>query len=100
MAQPDPIPVRFEVVATRVEPPWLLEGAASGGLEGIGRWRLFQAGDATAVLYEWNVHTTTAWMNLIAPIAAPVFRWNHDYVMHGGGEGLAKRLGVRLLASS
>jgi hypothetical protein len=95
-----PYPVRFEVVATKVEPPALLEGEASGGLEGIGRWRLFEQGAATAVLYEWNVRTTKAWMNLIGPVAAPVFRWNHDYVMRGGGEGLARRLGVRLLAST
>ena len=95
-----PYPVRFEVVATAVDRPSLLEGAASGGLEGVGRWRLFEAGGATAVLYEWNVRTTKAWMNLVGPVAAPIFRWNHDYVMRGGGEGRAKRLGVRLLASS
>jgi hypothetical protein len=39
------------------------------------------------VLYEWNVATTKPWMNLIAPIARPVFQWNHDWVMSRGGEG-------------
>jgi hypothetical protein len=53
----------------------------------------------TAVLYEWNVHTTRAWMNLLAPVARPVFAVNHDYVMRHGGEGLARLLGCRLLAS-
>ena len=38
-------------------------------------------------------------MNLIAPIARPVFEWNHDWVMSRGGEGIAKLLGCRLLAS-
>ncbi len=95
-----PYPVRFEVVATRIERPRLLEGEASGALEGTGSWRLFEADGVTAVLYEWNVQTTKPWMNLVGPIAAPVFRWNHDYVMRGGGEGLAKRLGVQLLACS
>ena len=28
-------------------------------------------------------------MNLLAPVAAPVFAWNHDWVMRNGGEGLA-----------
>jgi hypothetical protein len=37
-------------------------------------------------------------MNLVAPLAAPVFRWNHNVVMHQGGEGLAVLLGARLLA--
>jgi uncharacterized protein YndB with AHSA1/START domain len=100
-----PYPVRFEVVTTRVEPPHLLEGAASGGLEGTGRWRLFEAdggpGDSlTAVTYEWNVCTPKLWMNLLAPVAAPVFRWNHDRIMSAGGRGLAQRLATRLVAST
>jgi hypothetical protein len=36
-------------------------------------------------------------MNLLAPIARPVFKWNHDYVMQRGGEALARRLGARLV---
>jgi hypothetical protein len=38
-------------------------------------------------------------MNALAPLARPAFAWNHDYVMRGGGEGLAHRLGCRLLAA-
>ena len=53
----------------------------------------------TAVLYEWNVATSRAWMNLLAPVARPVFEWNHDWVMARGGEGIANLLGCRLLAS-
>jgi hypothetical protein len=99
-----PYPVRFEVVATRVEPPALLEGEATGGLVGTGRWRLFAGGrdepPLTAVTYEWNVRTPKAWMNVLAPIAAPVFRWNHDRIMAAGGRGLARRLGVQLEAGT
>jgi hypothetical protein len=99
-----PYPVRFEVVATRIEPPRLLEGEASGGLEGIGRWRLLAAGvdgdPLTAVTYEWNVRTPKAWMNLLGPVASPLFRWNHDRIMRAGGRGLARRLGTELLAAS
>lgn len=95
-----PYPVRFEVVSTRVEPPRLLEGAVSGELEGYGRWRLYEEGGATAVLYEWEVRTTKRWMNALGPIAAPAFRWNHDHVMRAGGLALAERLGARLLAAS
>lgn len=94
-----PYKVEFEVVTTRKERPYLLEGRASGGLEGIGRWRFFSDGGTTAVLYEWNVRTTKWWMNLIGPVARPVFEWNHDYVMRSGGEGLARLLGARLIAS-
>ena len=48
--------------------------------------------------YEWNVATTRqSGVNLVAPVARPIFAWNHDWVMARGGEGLARRLGARLL---
>ena len=46
------------------------------------------------MLYEWNVATTKAWMNLLAPVARPVFEWNHDWVMARGGEGIAASAGL------
>jgi uncharacterized protein YndB with AHSA1/START domain len=95
-----PYRVEFEVTTTHVERPRLLQADAVGELAGIGRWRLFEEeGGVTAVLYEWNVSTTTAWMNAVAPVARPVFEWNHDWVMSRGAEGIAKLLGCRLLAS-
>jgi hypothetical protein len=94
-----PYRVEFEVTTTRVERPHLLEGHAVGDLEGIGRWRLYEDGGVTAVLYEWNVRTTKSWMNLMAPLLRPAFEWNHDWVMARGGEGIAALLGCRLLAT-
>jgi hypothetical protein len=32
-------------------------------------------------------------------VARPAFKSNHDYVMRNGGEGLARLLGVPLLAA-
>jgi uncharacterized protein YndB with AHSA1/START domain len=93
-----PYRVEFEVTTTRVEHPHLLEGDAVGELAGVGRWRLYEQDGVTAVLYEWNVATTKAWMNLLAPLARPAFEWNHDWVMRHGGEGIADLLGCRLLA--
>jgi uncharacterized protein YndB with AHSA1/START domain len=93
-----PYKLEFFVRTTKVEKPHLLEGNAEGELTGIGRWRLFEQGGVTAALYEWNVRTTRAWMNLLAPLARPVFAVNHDYVMRNGGHGLAELLGVPLLA--
>lgn len=51
----------------------------------------------------FDVRTTRLerpWMNALAPVARPVFEWNHNAVMRWGGEGLAELLGARLLASS
>ena len=52
------------------------------------------------MLYEWNVSTGKPWMKAMAPLARPLFAWNHDRVMRWGGEGLARELGVPLLAST
>jgi uncharacterized protein YndB with AHSA1/START domain len=93
-----PYRVEFWIRTTRVERPRLLEGNATGELAGVGRWHLFEQDGLTAVIYEWNVTTTRAWMNAIAPIARPAFQSNHDYVMRNGGKGLAGLLGVKLLA--
>jgi uncharacterized protein YndB with AHSA1/START domain len=94
-----PYDLEFEMRTTRVERPTLLEGEASGELTGSGRWRLFEEGSTTAVVYEWRVETTKPWMNALAPIARPAFAWNHNWVMRNGGAGLAKLLGARLLAN-
>ena len=94
-----PYRIEFEVTTRRVQRPYLMEGEAVGELTGTGRWRLFERDGVTAVLYEWNVSTTKAWMNLVAPVARPIFEWNHDWVMARGGEGVARLLGCRLLAA-
>jgi uncharacterized protein YndB with AHSA1/START domain len=93
-----PYRVEFHMRTSRVERPELLEGDATGELAGVGRWRLFEQDSVTAVIYEWNVRTTKAWMNALAPVARPAFQSNHDYVMRNGGRGLAQLLGARLLA--
>lgn len=92
-----PYAIGFEFEVLETEPPGYMSGRAVGELEGTGTWRLFEDQGVTAVTYDWRVRTTRAWMNLVAPVARPVFEWNHDWVMARGGEGLARRLGVRLL---
>jgi hypothetical protein len=94
-----PYRVEFEVTTTRVEKPFLMEADAVGELSGVGRWRFYEHDGVTAVLYEWNVATSKAWMNLMAPVLRPAFEWNHDWVMARGAEGISRLLGCRLLAS-
>jgi hypothetical protein len=95
-----PYDLSFRSRVTAVQRPWRLEGDADGELVGTGHWRLYQGPAGTAVVYAWNVSTSRAWMNRLAPIARPAFAWNHDAVMRQGGEALARRLGARLLARS
>ena len=42
-----PNSLRFDARVTRVEPPHLIEGHATGELEGAGIWRLFAAPGTT-----------------------------------------------------
>jgi hypothetical protein len=94
-----PYDLSFDSRVTRVERPYLLEGRAFGELVGTGRWRLYE-GRGTAVVYEWNVRTARAWMNRLAPVARPLFAFNHDVLMRQGADGLARLLDAPLLARS
>ena len=89
----------LDLRTTRVAPPHLLELEASEDLEGTGRWELSADAGTTTVRYYWTVRTVKPWMTLLAPLARPVFAWNHAIVMRSGGEGLAGLLGARLVAS-
>lgn len=92
-----PYAVQFTITVVRVQKPNLIEARAEGGLEGTGTFRLFAAPLGTAVTYDWAVRTTKPWMNAIAPLARPVFAWNHHAVMKNGGAGLARALNTNLV---
>jgi hypothetical protein len=93
-----PYAIEFDVETTRVEPLVALEGRASGGLAGTGRWAFTSEDGATVATYAWDVRTTKPWMRFAAPVARPVFVWSHNTVMRWGGESLAALLGARLLS--
>jgi carbon monoxide dehydrogenase subunit G len=92
-----PLRLAFEATTTRSLPPLDQELRAEGELAGTGRWSLDQHGQVTTARYTWDVRTTRPWMNLLAPLARPVFTWNSRGVMLQAGEGLARFLGVPLV---
>lgn len=89
----------FDIRLIRTEAPTLLEGVASGDVDGIGLWQLEPVATGTLVRYTWNVKTTKLWMNLLALLIQPLMEWNHNAVMRQGGKGLAQLLGTRLISS-
>ena len=95
-----PYSLTFEFEIVRREPPFMLEGRARGELAGSGRWRLYEGPAGTASTWDWEVATTARWMNALGPLARPAFASNHGWVMRRGAEGLARELGVRLVAAS
>ena len=94
-----PYGLTMRIAVTRVEAPRLLELTSLGDLDGWGRWTLAEEAGITTTRFEWRVTTTKAWMNALAPVARPAFAWNHDVAMTAAGRGLARHLGVRLLAN-
>jgi len=92
-----PYKLIFDIETVRVEPMSYLEGKSTGELDGKGIWQLTKKGDFTIARYDWMVTTTKTWMNLLVPLAKPLFEWNHKIVMSWGAESLAKRLGVNVI---
>ena len=90
-----PYQLRFDLRVTRREPPTSLVGDATGELEGVGDWSLWEQDGATLVRYVWAIRTTAAWMNLLAPLpfVDAIFRLNHHAVMRAGLVGIRSRLG-------
>jgi uncharacterized protein YndB with AHSA1/START domain len=92
-----PYTLSFRGRITEVVPPRLFRIAAVGELEGSGTYELGDSGAGTRATFTWEVRTTKRWMNLLAPVAAPLFRWNHDQSMKEGGEGLGRKLGANVV---
>jgi uncharacterized protein YndB with AHSA1/START domain len=90
-----PYSLTFDMRTVRVESMTVIEGRAEGELTGVGRWTVDGDRDKTHVRYDWRVEVTQPWMRFVAPIARPVFAWNHGVVMGWGGEGLACKLATR-----
>ncbi len=92
-----PYRLTFDIRVSHIEPLAAIEGIASGDVEGLGRWSFTTDGTVTIVRYEWQVHTTPVWMNLLALFARPFIKWNHNSVMQQGGVALARMLNARLV---
>lgn len=92
-----PYRVVFDVCATQIDELAALEGVATGDLAGTGVWRFSSQGGLSVVQYEWHVHSTRWWMNLVAPVARAIFVRNHEQIMAQGGKALAKLLKARLV---
>lgn len=93
---------RFEVVARSLLPYELrfvnqgradgrsgvLEAALSGDLAGTARWSIEPVGDSCRMVYDQEVDTHKRLLNLLAPVARPLFKANHALMMRHGEAGL------------
>lgn len=92
-----PYRLHFTMRRVRQERPVLLEGRATGDLEGVGRWLLCECEDGVELTYDWTVWTRGPLLSLLAPVARGIFVDNHHWVMRNGATGLADLLGARLV---
>jgi len=89
-----PFTLVFDLEMLRIESGKLLEGRASGDLEGICKWTFAPANGGTEIRFDVNVRPGRWWMNLPIPFAPRVVRANFETIMRWGREGLQRKLGM------
>jgi carbon monoxide dehydrogenase subunit G len=87
----------FQAKALEVDRPRRIHTLVRGDLIGTGTYLLEQQQSRTKVVFLWYVATTRRWMNLVAPVARPLFVWAHHHVMREGATAMAAQLGGRLI---
>jgi uncharacterized protein YndB with AHSA1/START domain len=95
-----PYRLLIDVETIDMKKPEHLRGRSTGQLQGEGIWLLRFEDGITNITYVYRVELATAWMRWLAPLLAPIFRWNHEAVMRAGGVGLARYLAVAKNLSS
>lgn len=95
-----PYTLEFDLEATEIVPLVRLAGVASGEVVGDGRWTFAATDTGCRVRYEWDVRTVPLWMNLVAPFARPLIKWNHDHIMARGARGLCAHLRTQMIAET
>jgi hypothetical protein len=66
--------------------------AASGDLEGVGRWTFDQQGPEVVIIYDWRVAATKPLIARLSPLLRRAFEANHRWAMARGEESLALEL--------
>ena len=76
----------------RIKPEIEAELFVVGDLKGRVVCAISEADGLTVVKVDWQVETTKAWMNRLAPVLAPIFVLSHHAVMWRGERGLRRYL--------
>lgn len=95
-------PLRYRLsyvgMVTHAEEPVMSRFQADGDLDGIGQFGLEDTQSGTTLItFHWLVETPKAWMNLLAPLARPLFVWNHHRLMEDFARDLAGVMSADLI---
>ncbi len=66
--------------------------AATGDLEGTGRWTFTQDGPEVVITYDWRIHATKPLLRRLGWLLKPAFSANHHWAMRRGEESLRLEL--------
>lgn len=84
-----PFSLVFRTITSRQdERTGLLQADLRGDLEGFSRWTITATDGGSQAVFEEDVIATKLLLRVLAPIARPVFRWNHALLMNRGERGL------------
>lgn len=70
----------------------VLRAGLSGDLEGFSSWTVTPEDSGCRLIYEQHVEVTKRLLQLLAPVARPLFRFNHRLMMSRGEKGLRSYL--------
>lgn len=73
--------------------------AATGDLEGTGRWTFRQDGPEVVIVYDWRIHATKPLLRRLGWLLKPAFGANHRWAMRMGEESLRLELRRRRAAT-
>jgi hypothetical protein len=90
--------LEWHLETVRVDAPRLVEWRVEGDLEGAGLWELEQRGVITDIRSVWQVHPSSARLQLAASLASVLVAREHDVVLRTGLRALAEHLGGELLS--
>ena len=88
----------FDITTGKTDLGRSAEFTSDGDLSGEGKFIVREHKGVTKVDFVWNVRTTKAWMNILAPIGKPFFIYSHNLVMRWFAEGLAEHVRGKLLS--
>jgi len=84
--------LQLEAETVAIEPPRYIKSITTGQLAGTGEWEFSQEGDTTHAIFTWIVESHHPLINLLEPIAKPLFAWSHNDASRKGHLGLKKLL--------
>lgn len=71
----------------------VLRAGLSGDLEGFSSWEIRTSEEGCRLIYDQEVDVTKRLLQVLAPIARPLFKANHSLMMLRGERGLRSYLG-------